>query len=98
DLSTLLGSALAEWRNGIQPVPMRLVSTRDQAKTMAALADGLLHRQSNGFLVMDDDFITETFASAGITPPSDPVEMRLAGTTLSAGMAAYYLETAAALA
>lgn len=98
DLSTLLGSALAEWRNGVQPVPMRLVSTRDQAKTMAALADGVLHRQSNGYLMMDDDFITETFASAGITPPSDPVEMRLAGTTLCAGMAAHYLETAAALA
>ncbi|WP_332702620.1 site-specific integrase [Devosia sp.] len=97
-LTALLGSALQEWRATIQPVPVPLVSTREQAKTMASLADGLLHRQSDGYPMVDDAFIAAQFGATGIEVPTDPMAMRLAGNVLTAGMAAHYLETAAELA
>lgn len=98
DLSTLLGTALAGWRKSIQAVPIPLVSTRDQARTLASLADGVLHRQSDGFALMDDEFVAEKFKLAGLTPPADPMAIRIARNALSTGMAAHYLETAADLA
>lgn len=98
DLTALLGAALADWRASVQPVPVPLLSTRKQAKTMAAMADGLLRQQGDGFPVVDDAFITEKLDTAGIAAPQDPVALRLAGSVLTAGMAAHYLDTAAALA
>src|SRR5690606_16784952 len=38
------------------------------------------------------------FGAAGIAMPQDPITLRLAGNVLTAGMAAHYLDTAAALA
>jgi len=98
DLTALLGAALADWRASVQPVPIPLVSTRQQANTMASLADGLLRQQGDGYPVIDDAFITEKFGSAGIAVPSDPVTRRVASTVLTTGMAAHYLDTAAAIA
>lgn len=98
DLTALLGAALADWRASVQPVPIPLVSTRQQAKTMASLADGLLRQQGDGYPVIDDAFITEKFGAAGVAAPKDPVALRLAGSVLTSGMAAHYLDTAAALA
>lgn len=97
-LSAVLGSALQDWRSTILPVPEPLISTRKQAKDMAAMADGLLQRQSDGYPIIDDDFIAEKFGAAGIEVPEDPMAARLAGNALTAGMAAHYLETAAELA
>ena len=97
-LTAVLGSALQEWRATIQPVPVPLVSTRKQAKAMAAMADGLLQRQSDGYPIIDDNFIAEQFGAAGIEMPADPMTTRMAGNALTAGMAAHYLETAAELA
>lgn len=97
-LSAVLGSALQEWRSTILPVPMPLVSTRKQAKDMAAMADSLMQRQSDGYPIIDDDFIAEKFGAVGIAVPEDPMAARLAGNALTAGMAAHYLETAAELA
>lgn len=98
DLTALLGAALEGWKAHVQAVPAPLVSAREQAKTIASLADGLLHSQSDGYPVIDDEFVAETFGAAGIETPSDPVALRLAGNVLTAGMAAHYLETAAELA
>ncbi|GLQ10092.1 hypothetical protein GCM10007913_20240 [Devosia yakushimensis] len=98
DLTALLGAALADWRATVQPIPVPLVSTREQAKTMASLADGLLRQQGDGFPVVDDDFIAQKLAAAGIAAPQDPVTLRLAGNVLTAGMAAHFLDTAVALA
>lgn len=98
ELSALLGVALADWARSVQPVPVPLISTRDQARTLASLADGVLHRQSDGFAVVDDEFVAEKFELAGMTPPANPMAMRIARNALSAGMAAHYLETAADLA
>ncbi|MEQ8447663.1 MAG: site-specific integrase [Pelagibacterium sp.] len=98
DLSTLLKTAQAGWRESIRAVPIPQVSTRDQARTMASLADGVLHRQSDGFALMDDTFVAETFELSGIAPPSDPMAIRIARNALSTGMAAHYLRTAAELA
>ena len=98
ELTTLLGAALADWRRIVQPVPIPLISTRDQARTLASLADGVLHQQSDGFPVLDNDFIIEKFAGAGMKAPDDAMTLRLAGNVLSAGMAAHYLRTAATLA
>ncbi len=97
-LSAVLGSALQDWRSSILPVPVPLISTRKQAKDMAAMADGLLQRQSDGYPIIDDDFIAKQFGAAGIEVPADPMAARLAGNALTAGMAAHYLETAAELA
>lgn len=97
-LTALLGSALQEWRATIQPIPVPHVSTRERAKTMASLADNLLRRQSDGYPIVDDAFITEEFGSAGIEVPADPMALRLAGNVLTAGMAAHFFETAAELA
>ncbi len=97
-LTAVLGSALQEWRATIQPVLVPLVSTRNQAKSMAAMADGVLHRQSDGYPIIDDDFIAKQFGAAGIELPTDPMAVRLASNALTAGMAAHYLETAAELA
>lgn len=98
DLAALLEAALPDWRANVQPVPVPLVSTRQQAKTMASLADGLLRQQGDGYPVVDDAFITEKFDAAGIAAPQDQVALRLGGSVLTAGMAAHYLDTAAALA
>ena len=98
DLFAVLGAALADWRTSVQPVPVPLVSTREQATTLASMADGLLRQQGDGFAVVDDHFITKTFAAAGIAAQEDPVTLRLAGNVLAAGMAAHYLDTAATLA
>lgn len=97
-LSAMLGSALQDWRSTILPVPVPLVSTRKQAKDMAAMADGLLERQSDGYPIVDDAFIAEKFGAVGIAVPEDPMATRLAGNALTAVMAAHYLETAAELA
>lgn len=97
-LTAVLGAALQEWRATILPVPMPLVSTREQANTMASLADGLLHRQSDGYPMVDDAFIAEKFGAAAIEVPTDPMALRLASNALTAGIAAHYLDTAAALA
>lgn len=98
DLTTLLRAAMATWHDSPLASPFPLDAPRKQAKKMAAFADELLHQQSDGFPVMDEAFIVDTFDRAGLTRPSDQITLQLAGHTLSAGMAAHYLRTAAALA
>jgi hypothetical protein len=44
DLSALLKVALDEWRASVLPVPLPLVSAREQAMTLASLADGVLRQ------------------------------------------------------
>lgn len=98
DLSRLLGAALEDWRAGVQPTPVPLVKPRHQAKSLAQMADGLLKRQSDGFGVVDADYIAEKCATAGVQTPTDETALEFAGHALTAGMASHYLETAATLA
>jgi hypothetical protein len=93
-----VGAAIKDWWASVQPVPLPLVSTREQAKTMASVTDSLSRQQNDGFPVVDDAFTSETFAAVGIAAPEDAVTLRLAGNVLAAGMAAHYLDTGAALA
>lgn len=98
DLSRLLGAALEDWRSAVQPTPVPLVKPRHQAKSLAQMAGELLKRQSEGFGVVDPDFVAEMCARAGVQTPTDETALEFAGHALTAGMASHYLETAATLA
>lgn len=98
DLSRILAAALQDWQAVVAPVPHPLRKMRDQAKDLAQSADGLLRQQSEGYDVIDPDYLMEKCGTAGVAVPTDPAAMRMAANAMAAGMASHYLMTAATLA